>query len=675
MYTQFGDALPSPFLKDIVQWRATKQPTETVYVFLANGETIAAHLTYAELDANARAVAACLQDRWAPGERALLIYPAGLAFIVAFFGCLYTGVIPIPACPPRRHKLSDKNLQRLAAIIQDAEPALVLAPSETIAQLSSFLPDLPDLQKPTWLAHEAMTTDLTATYHNVPGQCSDLAFLQYTSGTTAQPKGVMITHGALHEQLAYYRQRAGTAWQQGSMVGWLPHYHDYGLIGFILSAVYLGVPYHFMAPEAFVQRPINWLKAISCFRATYTGGPNFAYDLCSKMIEPAACQGVDLRSLQIVSVSAEPIFAQTLQRFIAAFQPFGLNPHAFLPSYGLAEAVLCVSSQQGVVAKSFCVTALQCNRVKRAPSNGRVLVSCGQPLQGQEILIVDPETKRQTAGEEVGEIWVGGKSLAKGYWQRPLASEQTFASRLGDSAQGPYLRTGDLGFQHEGHLFITGRLKDMIIVRGQNYAPQDIEATVQAVSPALRYQGGAVFLVHEANEEHLIVVQELDRHYRDDRRALCFSVRAAIAEGHGLSLAAIELIVPFSLPKTTSGKIQRHQCRTAFQNRTLKTVVKYVFDEDTLTLTGQDNHELLTVEKLEKQIIAIVCQALSIKQITAHDNLFSFGINSLVAFNLIFQIQDRYKVELPFHLLFDMPTIAQIANHIQQQRALFHKVS
>ena len=667
MSAQSCECLPSPLLKDIVQWRAGRQPHEIVYAFLADGESVSASLTYAELDAGARAVAACLQDRQASAARALLMYPAGLDFIVAFFGCLYAGVIPVTAYPPRRHKLSDRNLQRLHAIAQDAEPALLMAPGATIARLSTFLANLPALQAPVWLAHEAAAAGPAAAYRRTPVSPGDLAFLQYTSGSTCQPKGVMVTHGALHEQLDYYRQRAGTAWLQGAMAGWLPHYHDYGLVGFILSAVYLGVPYYFMAPETFVQQPLHWLRAAARHRATYTGGPNFAFDLCAKSIAPADCRGLDLSSLQIVSVSAEPIFAETLQRFVAAFRPFGFNPHALLPCYGLAEAVLCASSQQGLTAKSFCVSALQSNRVEPVTSGGRVLVSCGHPLPGQEILIVDPKTRRPTPAGAVGEIWIGGNSLAKGYWRRPSATRRAFAARLAPSKQGPYLRTGDLGFQHEGHLFITGRIKDTIIVHGRNHAPQDIEATAQAVNPALRDQGGAAFLVAGDNDERLVLVQELDRHYRAGLSPLCHAIRAAIAEEHGLSLAAIELIVPFSLPKTTSGKIQRHQCRTAFQDRTLKTITRYVFDEDT-PQANQGCHADPGAEELETQLIAVVCAALSIQRISAHDDLFSLGVTSLDVLKLAFHIQDTYKVELPIHMLFELSTIAQIAGYIRQRQ-------
>lgn len=558
-------------LIELLRRRALDAPDQRAYTFLLDGEREERHLTYGELDRQARNIAALLQSRCNEGARALLLYPPGLDYIAAFFGCLYAGVIAVPAYPPR----NDRALPRLQAIIQDAGAALVLSTEALLSKIDSMFkraPELPPL-KP-------IATDLLIEGEagwRVPGVHPDhLAFLQYTSGSTGTPKGVMLTHrNLLHNEAAIY-ERFGHA-DDSVVVSWLPTYHDMGLIGGMLQPLYGGFPCILMAPASFIQRPLRWLQAISRYRATTSGGPNFAYDHCVRNITSEQKAELDLSSWVLAFNGAEPVRPETMDRFAAAFAPCGFRREAFYPCYGLAEASLIVSGGKKGVAPAIQYLdkeALERNRVVPALEEGVSFIGCGETLDEQQIVIAHPESGRRCDADEVGEIWVTGPSIAKGYWSRPKETEETFRAFLPDTGEGPFLRTGDLGFLKEGVLFVTGRLKDLIVIQGRNHYPQDIEQTVERSAAILRAGCGAAFSIEVGGEERLAVVQEVDFRQKPDEKALG-AIRLAVARLHELELYAVVLIRPGTLPKTSSGKIQRRLCRSRFLANDLERMAEW----------------------------------------------------------------------------------------------------
>jgi len=557
-----------------LRWRALHQPDRLAYTFLLDGETEEVHLTYADLDRRARAIAVHLEGLGAYGERALLVYPPGVEFIAGFFGCLYAGAVAIPVYPPHSSRL-DNSLAKLRTITNDAQPAAALTSSALLSLTERIRAQAPDLQLLPWLATDTVNSDLAEKWREPALDSASLAFLQYTSGSTASPKGVMLTHGnLLHNSALLEHHAEQTAESRG--VSWLPPYHDMGLIGGILQPFYAGFPVTLMPPVAFLQRPLRWLQAISRTRGTSSGGPPFAYDLCARKITPEQRATLDLSSWSMAVIGAEPVRYEILERFAATFAPCGFHREAFYPCYGLAEATLFASGGLKAAPPVVCTVlseALEHDCVIAAPGGAhgtQTLVGCGQRLEGQEILIVHPETLTRCSPDEVGEIWIAGPSVAQGYWNQPEDTERIFGAYLADTGEGPFLRTGDLGFLKDGELFVTGRLKDLIIVDGRNHYPQDVELTVEQSHPSLRPGCCAAFSVEVAGKEQLVILAEVERHYQPQRQHLpdtsevVQAIRRAVAESHELRVYAVSLLKPGSIPKTSSGKIQRHACRVHF---------------------------------------------------------------------------------------------------------------
>ncbi|MDF5736305.1 MULTISPECIES: fatty acyl-AMP ligase [unclassified Nostoc] len=561
-------------LVELLSYRAKNQPEQKAYTFLQSIEKEAESLTYEELHLEAQAIAASLQSLNIVGERALLLYQPGLDFIAAFFGCLYAGVIAVPAYPPRRNQ----KLSRLQAMTADAQAKIVLTSKSLLDNLqTSFNQEDLEISGLHWLATDELSNDLAQAWQPQELDGNTLAFLQYTSGSTGTPKGVMITHGNLlhNEQMI---EKAFGHTNKTIVVGWLPVFHDMGLIGNVLQPLYLGVPCILMSPVEFLQKPIRWLQAISHYKATTSGGPNFAYDLCIRKVTPEQLTTLDLSSWEVAFTGAEPIRAETLEQFASTFAPCGFRKEAFYPCYGMAETTLIVSGGEKTALPITCnveKAALEQNRiVKQHKSHGDTLtiVGCGQSPADQKVVIVDPQSLTMCASEQVGEIWVAGPSVAQGYWNQPEETEKTFHAYLADTGVDDsatsvsFFRTGDLGFLQDGELFITGRLKDVIIIRGQNHYPQDIELTVEKSHPALRPGSGAVFSVDFKNSERLVIVQEVERSYlrKLNVQEIVGNVRQAVIAQHGLDIFATVLIKTGSIPKTSSGKIRRQACRSAF---------------------------------------------------------------------------------------------------------------
>ncbi len=574
-------------LVEVLRWRALHQPDRLAYTFLQDGEMEEIHLTYADVDRRARAIGARLQSLGAYGERALLVYPPGLEFIAGFFGCLYAGVVAIPVYPPHSPRL-DKSLPKLRAIANDAQPVAVLTSSALLSLAENIGAQAPDLQALPWLATDTITDISASEWQPAALNSSSLAFLQYTSGSTAVPRGAMLTHGNLLHNLALIQQSLESSPETRGLF-WVPLYHDLGLIGGLLEPLYSGCTSTFMSPMTILQRPLRWLQAISRTRATCSGGPNFVYDLCVRKITPEQRATLDLSSWDIAFICAEPVRCETLERFATTFASCGFRREAFYPCYGLAEATLIASG--GLKAAPPVVftvqsAALERNRVIAAPTGKdgtQTLVGCGKTLGDQEIIIVHPETFTRCSPDEVGEIWIAGPSVARGYWNQSEETKRTFQAYLTETGEGPFLRTGDLGFLKDGEVFVTGRLKDLIIIDGYNYYPQDIEQTVEQSHQSLRPSCCAAFSVDIDGKERLVIVAEVERRsvgpdlsrplpiYRPASE-IVQAIRRAVAEAHELRVYAVLLLKPGSIPKTSSGKIQRHACRANFLTGSLDAI-------------------------------------------------------------------------------------------------------
>lgn len=567
-------------LVELLRWRALEQGDEQAAAFLDDEHDAVGRLSYAALDERARAIAALLGQRAGVGARALLLYSPGLDFVAAFFGCLYAGIVAVPAYPPR-----PRTLARLQAIVDDAQPAVVLTTTDVRDLVQPMLTEAPDFPALPWLTTDDLAPGLAADWRDLQITADHLAFLQYTSGSTSAPRGVMVSHGNLIHNSHMIHHAFETRPDQPGVI-WLPLYHDMGLIGGVLQPIFAGFPLTLMSPLTFLQRPFRWLQAISQLRAVISGGPNFAYDLCVRKITPEQRATLDLSTWHMAFSGAEPVRAETIERFTAAFAPSGFRREAWYPCYGLAEATLFVTGVRKSEPPRYATVsapALEQRTVALAADGAagdtRTLVSCGTAWLDQEVAIVNPDTEARCPAAAVGEIWVSGPSVAQGYWGRLEDSERVFRARIAGEADGrTWLRTGDLGFLQDNQLYVAGRIKDLIIIDGRNHYPQDIEATLEMAHPALRANASAAFSVEMDGEEKLVVVAELEREHMPGRpgaaspEQLTAAARRVIAEQHTVQLHELVLIRTGYIPKTTSGKIQRHACQRGYLDGTLNRV-------------------------------------------------------------------------------------------------------
>ncbi len=567
----FGSVFAPSSMVEVLRWRALQHPDHLAYTFLTDGETEEVSITYGELDRQARAIGAYLQSIRVQGERALLLYPQGIEYIAAFFGCLYAKVIPIPLHPP---KLKDRSLSRISLISKDAQAKLALTTAAVLSKVDPLLVQAQELKTLLWQATDTVAASGEDSWQEPSIVGSTLALLQYTSGSTASPKGVMVSHNNLLHNLAALHH-AYKFTQFSVFASWLPFFHDMGLNLGMLGPLYGGFRDILMSPAAFAQRPFRWLHAISHYKATSSAAPNFAYDLCVRKISAEQRASLDLSSWTLAVTGAEPVRAETIDRFVEAFGPYGFQRKAFNPGYGLAEATLAVfvSGKDGSpVTKNVRKAALEQNQVIEAPVAGQdsqTLVGYNQSLPDQKLVIVQPESFTKCPPNQVGEIWLSSPSITQGYWNQPGETEQDFRAYLADTGEGPFLRTGDLGFLQDGEFFITGRIKDLIIIRGCNHYPQDIELTVEQSNPMLRPGCGAAFSVEVAGEERLVVVQEVEYRQRPRVQEAGAAIRRAVLEDHGVQVFAVVLVRPGTIPKSSSGKIRRRACRAAFLSESL----------------------------------------------------------------------------------------------------------
>lgn len=637
---------------DALCLRATTRPGRPAYHVLSDDGTETGLLTWGELDRRARTLASLFAAREARGERAILLYPSGLEYITGLYACLYAGVIAVPAYPPR----INRSLARILAIVEDCAPKYVLTDSTVMAAIGSQIANFPTLQKLQWIVTDTVEDTEEPDWTREPADCGDAAFLQYTSGSTASPKGVIVTHGNLVRNLSLIGAGFGVD-EQSVIVSWLPMYHDMGLIGNILATGWLGSECYVMSPAAFVRRPAVWLRAVSRFGATASGGPNFAYDLCVQKISDEECDGLDLSRWRTAFNGAEPIRAETMRRFTEKFRRYGFQPRAFFPCYGLAEATLFVTggrSTAGPVTRNF-DTAQTC-------------VSSG-PAHVSRVAVVDPKTRTECGPGAVGEIWVSDASVASGYWGRPDLSATTFRARLASTGEGPFLRTGDLGVMEDGELFVLGRLKDLIIIRGRNLYPHDIEATAEASTAALCPRGAVAFAVEEAGEERLVIVAEIAREQRSKLNAeeVGRTVCRAIAAEYGVTPFEIVFVRPASTLRTSSGKLQRSATRHAHSEGALDVVGVWsngVPDEEPSPApVGHGD--------LQGWLASLVSAKLNIplSRLDVHRPIAEYGLDSLRGVELISAIEERLGIELPFELLFvGDPSLAALADTLGRRR-------
>ena len=568
-------------LVHVLRRQAEERPERLAFVHLVDGPSDPPSLTNAQLDRRARAIAERLQSMGFAGQNVLLVHPPGLDFIAAFFGCLYAGCVAVPTFPPHRHRVDD----RFQAIAADSGAHIALSTASAAVRLQAVAKMGPSGQ-PTpssqilWLATDEIS-DTQADHWTEPALAGGaLAMIQYTSGSTNQPKGVMLSHGNLMANIRAIH-RAFELHDEDGGAFWLPMYHDMGLVGGVLVPVFAGVTIVFMSPATFLQNPITWLAAISTYRATISGGPSFAYDHCVRKITDEQRAKLDLSSWALAFVGAEPVDPAVLERFTTAFAPCGFNPDAFYPCYGLSEATLMVSGPRrggGATVGTFNEAALAENRVESVPDKARQarrLVACGSPVGDLRMVIADPHTCAEVAPGRVGEIWVTGGSIGQGYWHKGDQTRDAFAACLADTGEGPFLRTGDLGFLRDGQLYITGRRDDLIIVRGLNRYPQDIEASARGSHPLLETGSGAAFVADDHGHRRLVLVQEAARKGEADFSAVLDAIRQAVLEEHGLTLDGIVLVRSGTIPKTSSGKIQRRACRAALLAGELKVLAEY----------------------------------------------------------------------------------------------------
>ncbi|TAE59165.1 MAG: fatty acyl-AMP ligase [Nostocales cyanobacterium] len=556
-------------LVELLRWRAVNQTDKLAYTFLVDGKKEGATLTYSELDHTARAIGALLQKHHAKGHRALLLYPQGLEVLAAFLGCLYAGVIAIPVPPPDAGRLK-RALPRLRAIVKDANATFAFTNRSFLEILQGEDSEFPEFKDMTWIATEDVDLKIAERWQDPQVSADSLAYLQYTSGSTSTPKGVMISHHNILHHCRYLQTACGYDAESVSIT-WMPYFHDYGLVEGMTVPLYNGHPCYIMSPLAFIKRPLRWLQAIERYRGTHSQAPNFAYELCVSRITDEQIAALDLSSWQAAGNAAEPINPRVLEEFYTKFAPAGFKWETFAPAYGLAEYTLLVSTSPKQTSPVLCLvktSEIEKNKIVEAPGWGdgvRAIPGCGQLVCDTKVAIVDPDTLKRCQPDEVGEVWVSDPSVAGGYWQRPEESESTFRAYTADTQEGPFLRTGDLGFMLGGELFITGRIKDLIIIRGTNHYPQDIEWTVQQVHPCLRPDYGAAFSIEVDGDEKLVVVQEVKRNPEEyQAEEVITNIRQAIAEIHELQVYAVVLAKPGNILKTSSGKIQRRACKASF---------------------------------------------------------------------------------------------------------------
>ncbi|WP_415842828.1 beta-ketoacyl synthase N-terminal-like domain-containing protein, partial [Nocardia ninae] len=660
---------------DVLLQRFEELADNVAYRFLQTGDVDGPVdvLTYRELGLRTRAIAGWLQEHGLEGERALLVYPPGLDFIEGFLGCVSAGVVAVPVPLPHATDF-DRAMRRLAQVIEDADVSVVLTTNAVEDILQSAGGALGDIE----LRARTVATDTIpnsySSQHRIPQLSAEsIAFLQYTSGSTSAPKGVVVTHGnLLHNQSAISLAMGHTANGSDTVaVSWLPMYHDMGLIGPVLGTLYSGGTAILFSPLHFIQRPERWVKAISHFKATNSGGPNFAYEITARRVTQDVVESLDLSHWRLAFCGAEPVRASTVRRFADTFAPARFHRTAFQPVYGLAEATLIVCAVP--LGQEPTLLAL-------APPDGggagKEVVGVGVPVSGTTVVIVDPETSRECPVGAEGEIWVASGSVSPGYLNGVAANQDVFQATLADGRSG-YLRTGDLGFAADGQLFVTGRLKDVLIVDGRNLHPQDLELTAESAHDNVRPGGVAAFAVDDDETEGIVVLAEVRAEDDETLESTAAAVRRKISAEHGVRLRAVVLISARSIFKTSSGKIQRQACRGAYLDGALPNVVavdgnpvptaksvdvdRQVQEQTIVAAPGADASDM---QSLLQRVVAEAC-GIAAEDVMADRPLVELGLGSRQLVELIGVVSDQLGRPLDPSLIFEHPTVRSLADALE----------
>ena len=676
----------------LLQARASQQAlgSEGGFAFLGDGDvspesTLGGGCTrwnFVDLDLRARSIAATLQAGSLSGERVLLLYPPGLDFLAAFCGCLYAGVVAVPAYLPR----SDRALPRLRGIVADSSPRAVMTLEAMLGDADRWAAAIPELQQASRLASDSVPASLAESWLDPQSNRDTLAFLQYTSGSTADAKGVMVSHGNLLSNSAVIQRSFGSD-RASRGVSWLPLHHDMGLIGGALQTIYCGGSSTLFSPVAFLQRPVRWLELISRTGATISGGPNFAYDLCVRRVTAEQKATLDLSRWAVAFNGAEPVRADTIDRFATAFATCGFRREAFLPCYGLAEATLIVSGGPPLLSPR--IARVDPQDIERGTITPvvpitaepiKILVGSGQTDADHRVEIVDPERLSIQPDQQVGEVWVSGPSVAQGYWNQTEATEATFGATLtDDSSSSRFLRTGDLGFVRDGELFVTGRLKDLIIVRGRNVYPQDVEWTVGHAHSGVAADAWAAFAVEVNGEDRLVVVGEVDRRTKDFAEVIA-TIRTAVATEFDLDLHAVVLLKPMTLPRTSSGKVRRRAIRDQFETGTLGGVVEWVADKVQVdarspaivpVVTASGSHTAPSSVTITAWLVDKLAGPLGISpnEVDPMRPFSTFGLGSLRAVGLAGELEVWLGRSLSPTLLYEYPTVDKLARYLASDSA------
>ena len=654
---------------DRMREHAHARPDTVAFRFLNDLAAAPQELSYRALWDEAAAIAHYLRAAAPAGSRIMLFFPPGMAYIRAFYGCLLAGMVAVPLYPPRRNVKSD----RIIRVAQSCQSVLALTTESELAAVQAAW----DEQNTEGLALRFQAVDAIAA---VPGQApleppardpNVPAFLQYTSGSTGTPKGVIVTHDNIAANARHLSQMSSGG-PDDIFVNWLPLFHDLGLVTAVLWPVWMGTTSVLMAPAAFVRDPAIWLKAISRYRGTMAGAPNFAFELCATKIADADLAGLDLSSLRIAYNAAEPVRAATLDKFSARFAACGFRAEAFYPSYGMAEATVFISGGDAAalpIVHTVDQRALAAGRVQMVAAghpDATRIVACGAATAPHDVRVVDPETGREQADGQVGEIWFAGPSVSPGYWQLEEISSTTFGQRIaGSDSAYRYLRTGDLGVMLDGQVYVTGRSKDLIILHGRNYYPQDIEASAVAAHPALRAGYVAAFSLDGAAGEQLAVVAELEReHFRSaDPEQVVAAIRRQVMHDHEVAVGRVVLLRPYKIPMTSSGKIQRRQTRAMLLDGTLELLA----ESEQAPQAGAGE---AAATPTEAALAAIVRQALSLQAIGVADNFLALGADSLAIAEAAGLARQHYpQLAIQQNDFFERPTVRALAQWIDLQLA------
>ncbi len=645
---------------DVLEYRAAREPSRTIFRYVHTDGYEQASITFSELRQRARAIAAGLSEHVVPGDRVVVLVPPGLDYIAAFFGCLYAGAIAVPAYPPNPRRADT----RVARMVADCDARVAIVSDAFMARLEGWLALTPELGAVTWLDVSRLLKCDAAALPEPSIVTSSLAMLQYTSGSTGEPRGVMLSHAnLLHNSVVVHRVTAHE--ENDGAVFWLPPFHDMGLIGGILQPIYASVPTSLMAPATFLQRPFRWLEAISRYRATTSGAPNFAYDLCVERIGEDERRTLDLSAWRTSFNGAEPVRAETLTRFIEAFSPCGLRADLFLPCYGLAEGTLLVSGGRAtrghvVIADRARLESGELRPAKDGDPNAVALVAAGAPATEVTVAIVDPDSCVPCVDGQVGEIWTAGGSVGMGYWNRPDATAAAFRARIAGSgpAGRTFLRTGDLGVIANGQLIITGRLKDLVILDGRNYYPHDIEVAAERSHDSLRPGFTAAFSVEDGGRERLVLVAEVNRQHKEQTFGTLFhAVRTGLAATVGVVPDEIVLIRQRTIPRTSSGKIQRRACRAAYLSGTLDVVAQWRAPGSDVAPVA-DAIQAFVLDWLRDELLIDSARA------NSRATLRDLGVDSIAATRLLVALEGQLGRPIDAAQLWSQPDIGALARFL-----------